>query len=150
MFQKCCCLPSAEGDRRWPDCEVRDRLSVDVWHGWQDPWRHFRLTRQQYEVLNAKLTEMGPEVDTGLGGATRITQNLKTLICLWYMADQNSFRELDDKFNVAQSTAHDVIIQVLTAICHMAPAYIKWPSRCDKHICAGVFARWTHPLLRAY
>ena len=62
---------------------------------------------------------MGAEVNTGLGGATRIPQNMKTLICLWYMADQNSFRELDDKFNVAQSTARDVVIQVLTAICHM-------------------------------
>ena len=81
--------------------------------------RHFRLTRQHYEVLNAKLTEMGLEVNTGLGGATRIPHNMKTFICLWYMANQNSFRELGDKVNVAQSTAHDVIIQVLTAICHM-------------------------------
>ena len=81
--------------------------------------RHFRLTHQQYEVLNAKLTEMGLEVNTGLGGPTRIPHNIKTLVCLWYMADQNSFRELDDKFIVAQSTAHDGDIQVLTAIYHM-------------------------------
>ena len=59
------------------------------------------------------------------------------------MANHNSFRDLDDKFNVAQSTAHDVVIQVLATICHMAPAYIKWPSICHKQICAGVFARWT-------
>ena len=32
---------------------------------------------------------------------------------------------------------------VLTAICHMTPAYVNWPSLCDKHMCAGVFARWT-------
>ena len=64
------------------------------------------------------------------------------------MANQNSFRELGDQFNVAQS--RDVVIQVLTAICNMAPADIKLPSLCDKHICAGVFARWTHPLLKVY
>ena len=106
-------------------------------------WRHFRLTREQYEVLNGKLTKMGGKLNTKLGGPTRISQNIKTLISLWYMANQNSFKEFGDIFNVAQSTAHHVVIQILTAICHTAPAYIKWPSLCDKHICAGVFARWT-------
>ena len=75
---------------------------------------------------------------------------IKTLIFLWYMANQNSFKELGDKFNVAQSTAHDVVIQVLTATCHMVPVYIKGPSLCDKHICAGVFARWTAVLMDRY
>ena len=67
MFQKCCCLPSAERDRSWQDCEVRDRLQVDVAHGWQlgkTLRRHLRLTREQYEVLNGKLTEMGGELNT--------------------------------------------------------------------------------------
>ena len=40
--------------------------------------RHFRLTRQQYEVLNGKLTETGGELNTELGGPTRIPQNIKT------------------------------------------------------------------------
>ena len=101
------------------------------------------MTREQYEVLNGKLTKMGGKLNTELGGPTRISQNIKTLISLWYMANQNSFKEFGDIFNVAQSTAHYVVIQILTAICHTAPAYIKWPSLCDKHICAGVFARWT-------
>ena len=101
------------------------------------------MTREQYEVLNGKLTEMGGKLNTALGGPTRISQNIKTLIFLWYMANQNSFKEFGDKFNVAQSTAHYAVIQVLTALCHMVPVYIKGPSLCDKHICAGVFARWT-------
>ena len=66
------------------------------------------------------------------------------------MANQNSFREMGDKFNVAQSTAHDAVIEVLTATCHMVPVYIKGPSLCDKHICAGVFARWTAVLMDRY
>ena len=93
------------------------------------------MTREQYEVLNGKLTEMGGKLNTALGGPTRISQNIKTLIFLWYMANQNSFRELGDTFNVAQSTTHDVVIQVLTAICHMAPAYMKWPSLSQTHLC---------------
>ena len=36
-----------------------------------------------------------------------------------------------------------MVMHVLAAICHMVPAYIKWPSICHKHICAGIFARWT-------
>ena len=105
--------------------------------------RHFRLTRQQYEDLNSRLTQMGPGVNTSIGGATRIPQDIKTLICLWYMANQNSFRELGDKFNIAQSAAHTIVIQGLSAICQIAPAFIKWPSECDKRNSARVFARWT-------
>ena len=38
--------------------------------------------RHSTEVLNDKLTEiMGAEVNTELGGPTRITQHIKTLIC---------------------------------------------------------------------
>ena len=84
------------------------------------------LTREQYEVLNEKLIQiMGVEVNSELGGPTRIPQTMKTLVFLWYMANQNSFREMGDKFNIAQSTTHDVVIQVLGAICQMAPSYIK-------------------------
>ena len=93
------------------------------------------MTCQQYEVLNGKLTETGGELNIELGGPTRIPQNFKTLIFLWYMANQNSFRELGDIFQVAQSTAHDVVIQVLTAICHTAPAYMKWPSLSQTNLC---------------
>ena len=97
--------------------------------------RHFRLTREQYEVLNEKLIQiMGVEVNSELGGSTRIPQTMKPLVFLWYMANQNSFREMGDKFNSAQSTAHDVVIQVLGAICQMAPSYIKWPTACEKLI----------------
>ena len=32
-----------------------------------------------------------------------------------YMANQNSFKELADKFNVGQSTAHDVVIRASAA-----------------------------------
>ena len=75
--------------------------------------RHFRLIRQQYEVLNGKLTEMGGELNTELGGPTRIPQNIKTFSFLWYMANQNCFRELGEKCQVAQSTAHDVVTRVV-------------------------------------
>ena len=38
--------------------------------------------RHSSEVLNDKLTEiMGAKVNTELGGPTRITQHIKTLIC---------------------------------------------------------------------
>ena len=74
--------------------------------------KYFRLTRQQYEVLNDKLTETGGELNSELGCPARIPQNIKTPIFLWYMANQNSLRELGEKCQVAQSTAHDVVMVV--------------------------------------
>ena len=94
-------------------------------------WHNSRLTQEQYEVLNDKLTEiMGAEMNTELGGPTRIPEHIRTLMFFLYMANQNSFRELDDIFTLHKSTAYDVVIQVLAAICHMALSYIKWPNLC--------------------
>ena len=98
--------------------------------------RHFRLTRQQYEVLNGKLTETGGELNSELGGLTRMPQNFKTLIFLWYMANQNSFRELGDIFHVAQSTAHNCDMSHGTSLHEMAK------SVTNKFV-QVFFARWT-------
>ena len=60
---------------------------------------------------------------------------------LWYMANTNTLRELLDKFNVAQSTAHGVVMKALEATCQMAAIHIHWPSVCEKVTRAVVFNR---------
>ena len=60
------------------------------------------------------------------------------LMFLWYMANTNTFRELSDKFNVAHSTAHGVVMKALEAMCQMVARHIHWPSVCEKGISTGV------------
>ena len=65
--------------------------------------RHLRLNREQFELLNRTLGELGmDEAPTAIGGGKRIPLERKKLLFLWYMANNNSFRELSDKFNVSK------------------------------------------------
>ena len=104
--------------------------------------RHIRLTRKQFEDLTVQLGGMGLEPSPiELGGSTRIRLEVKVLMFLWYMGNQNSFREISDKFNVSQGTAHETIISVLDMICQLSAQYIKWPNRCERQVSAAVFSR---------
>ena len=60
---------------------------------------------------------------------------------LWYMANHNSFREIGDKFNVAQSTAHETIVRIIQHISRLASQYIQWPNQHNKETNARVFKR---------
>ncbi|MEQ2191720.1 hypothetical protein XENOCAPTIV_001665 [Xenoophorus captivus] len=66
----------------------------------------------------------------------------QVLMFLWYMANQNSFREISDKCDVPHSSAHRIILVVLNTICTMEPTFISWPDVCKTatsvafhHIC---------------
>ena len=104
--------------------------------------RHLRLTRQQFDVLNEKLGELGMS-ETGMekGGRKRIPLEHKTLMFLWYMANTNSFREIGDKFNVCEAAAHCTINTALEKVCEISPQYICWPDDGEKMNSVGVFNR---------
>lgn len=63
----------------------------------------------------------------------------KVLMFLWYMANQNNFREMSDKFDVSQSSAHRIILEVLNIICTMGLTFISWPNTCEKAASAAAF-----------
>lgn len=60
---------------------------------------------------------------------------------LWYMGNQNSFREISDKFNVCRSTAHATITQVLTVMSGIGHRFVSWPRTCEKRMSSTVFQR---------
>ena len=100
--------------------------------------RHFRLTRPQFDELVEVLFR-----DDTAPKNQRISKERKVLLFLWYMANQNSFRELADKFNISQSRAHDILVELLNRVCGAASEYIKWPNDCERATIAGVFMRLT-------
>lgn len=101
--------------------------------------RHIRLSREQLDGFNRKLGEMGVGDSNALG----VELEIKSLIFLWYMANNNSFRELSDKFNVAQSTAHSIVVQILNCMSNFANEFIRWPTTCEKQASAAIFWRLT-------
>ncbi|KAK0138924.1 putative nuclease HARBI1 [Merluccius polli] len=58
---------------------------------------------------------------------------------LWYLANQNSFRELSDKFDVSQSSAHRCVVEVLQTLYTMVPTFINWFTECEKLSVSAAF-----------
>uniref|UniRef100_A0A8C6MEF6 DDE Tnp4 domain-containing protein n=1 Tax=Nothobranchius furzeri TaxID=105023 RepID=A0A8C6MEF6_NOTFU len=102
--------------------------------------RHFRVTRPQFEYLTMKLHEngVGREHHQGL---LPVPVTKKVLMFLWYMANQNSFREMSDKFDVSQSAAHQIIVDVLKILCTLGSNFVSWPNACEKATSALAFQR---------
>uniref|UniRef100_A0A3B3TB02 DDE Tnp4 domain-containing protein n=1 Tax=Paramormyrops kingsleyae TaxID=1676925 RepID=A0A3B3TB02_9TELE len=86
------------------------------------------MDRTQFGYLLTKLQE---------NGLSREHSHGKTK----YMANQNSFRELSDKFNLSVSSAHRTVLQVLTILSRIGPTFISWPNGCEKGASAAAFQR---------
>uniref|UniRef100_A0A3B3SZE8 Uncharacterized protein n=1 Tax=Paramormyrops kingsleyae TaxID=1676925 RepID=A0A3B3SZE8_9TELE len=102
--------------------------------------RHFRMDRTQFEYLLTKLKENGLSRDHS-HGKTQVPATNKLLLFLWYIANQNSFRELSEKFNLSVSSAHQTVLQVLTILSRIGPTFILWPNGCEKGASAAAFQR---------
>ncbi len=69
--------------------------------------KHLQFTRTQFEHYVELLRQQGLDEELGTGdGPERITLIQKVVLFLWYMANQNSVREIADKFNLSQGGAH--------------------------------------------
>ena len=91
--------------------------------------RHIRFDLAQFSTFVGYLIEMGhDETDLSFGGKPRISIQKKGLVFLWYMANNNSFREMSDKFNITQSSVYRIIKRILNDITYISSKYIKWPT----------------------
>ncbi|KAJ8275867.1 hypothetical protein COCON_G00076190 [Conger conger] len=102
--------------------------------------RHFRVTKPQFEYLQMKLQENGIKKEHSQG-LPPVPVTKKVLMFLWYMANQNSFREISDRFDVSQSSAHRIILEVLHIMSTMGQTFISWPNTCEKAASAAAFHR---------
>jgi len=60
---------------------------------------------------------------------------------LWYMANQCSFRQIGDRFNVTRSAAHSIIMMMLTKLSECGQGTISWPNEQEKVAIAHSFQR---------
>ncbi|KAB0802148.1 hypothetical protein PPYR_04334 [Photinus pyralis] len=81
--------------------------------------------------------------------APRSTNNMGTsaekcvLICLWYMANTESFRQISDRFDVALSTAHIILVNVIHYLVSLRTEFIKWPNNEEKRLISQEFCKKT-------
>lgn len=97
-------------------------------------YRHTRLTPAQFEYFTHRLLQQG--LSDGKVPATK-----KGLLFLWYLANQNSFREMSDKFDLSQGAAHNAMIEVLDCLCSLSSEFLRWPNDCEKRASAFSFQR---------
>lgn len=102
---------------------------------------HMRLTREQFNHFVDQLKRSGLSDDQQPGGFSQPPVVQKALVFLWYMGNQNSFREISDKFNVSRGSAHNIVLEVLEVTCSLAHMYITLPTDCDKGVISAVFYR---------
>lgn len=102
--------------------------------------RHLPVTKPQFEYVMMKLQDNGIQKPHSKG-LPPVPATKKVLMFLRYMANQNSFREMSDKFDVSQSTAHRIILQALNIMCTIGSSFISWPKTCEKAASAAAFHR---------
>ena len=101
--------------------------------------RHMRLNHDQYDRFVRFLDAHGH--GNNEHNIQRIPVERKALVFLWYMANQNSFREISDKFNIGQGSAHRIVADVLRDISHFSTQCIKWPNELEKAASSREFLR---------
>uniref|UniRef100_A0A8C5G485 DDE Tnp4 domain-containing protein n=1 Tax=Gouania willdenowi TaxID=441366 RepID=A0A8C5G485_GOUWI len=102
--------------------------------------QHFRVTKPQFEYLAMKLQHNGFE-NQNIQGVCPVPVKKKVLMLLWYMANQHSFREMSDKFDVSLSSAHRIILQALSIMSTIGTSFISWPDSSGRAESAAAFQR---------
>ncbi|XP_029158971.1 putative nuclease HARBI1 [Nylanderia fulva] len=91
---------------------------------------HFRLTRGSFEVVRSAV---GPMLESNYnnGGHPNVSLEKAILSTLWLLANQDSFREVSNLFNLSPSTVHKVFYDVCNALCNMINEHLYWPNQTE-------------------
>lgn len=95
----------------------------------------------QFDYFSQKLEETGMGDVHYCGGPQNMPTVKNIVMFLWYLANENSFRELSDKFDISQGPAHKAFMEVLEITCLLASSFITWLTEYEKQISAAVFRR---------
>ena len=99
---------------------------------------HFRLGRATFETLLDKLIPaLEPE---DVRGKEAITPRKQLLIYMWYLANQDSMREISHLFDVAESSVNKVLKKVARAVVSLKDLFLIWPDADSQQDIAQSFA----------
>ncbi|KAF2893363.1 hypothetical protein ILUMI_12810 [Ignelater luminosus] len=67
-------------------------------------------------------------VPDSTGGREKISAKKLFLLVIWYLSNQESFREVADRFNVTFSSAHRYLKRILKFLLSIKSSVIKWSN----------------------
>ena len=91
---------------------------------------NFRLCRGTFETL-AEMLAGCPELLRGneRGGRPQVDVGKQLLISLWVLGNQESYRSIGERFNVAKSTVFNCLLRVCNALVNnYRQELIRWPT----------------------
>lgn len=94
------------------------RLSLDAFK------LHFGMSRTAVQKLMEKLA---PYMQT-YPHSKKVCLEKRTLLCLWILCNQETFRVIGKRFGMAQGNCHYLFFSVCGSICKMAEELIVWPN----------------------
>src|SRR5580765_2155721 len=71
------------------------------------------------------------ESNNNNGGHPNVPLEKAILSTLWLLANQDSFREVSNLFNLSRSTLHKLFYDVCGALCNMINEYLYWPNQAE-------------------
>ncbi|KAB0800107.1 hypothetical protein PPYR_07987 [Photinus pyralis] len=87
----------------------------------------FRMSRSTaYKIINMfEETSVIPQHTTG---REKITAEKAFLLSVWYLSNQESFRQVSSRFDVTYSSAHRCLIRTVNFLLSIKSDVIRWPS----------------------
>lgn len=73
------------------------------------------------------------------GGRPSISTTKAVLLTLWYLATNDTFTQLEEKFKMTKSCAHKHITKIVSYLVDISPQYITWPSNEEAEEISKVF-----------
>lgn len=93
-------------------------------------FEHMRVTRSCFNFILQKI-EHGLNIRINrmhTGGRPKIGARKMLAIGLWYLANQDSYRQIGETFGVTKSTAHKAAKGVIDELNNLKSTVIQWPS----------------------
>nr|XP_012215711.1 PREDICTED: putative nuclease HARBI1 [Linepithema humile] len=88
---------------------------------------HFRLTRSSFEIVRRAIGLILLP-NNNEGGHPNVPLEKAILSTLWLLANQDSFREVSNLFDLSSSTTHKIFLDVCSALCSIVNKYLHWPN----------------------
>lgn len=108
---------------------INDYFEVTVPRYQPDVFRsHFRMTRRTFELL---VHMIGPSEHIPKGnsfGRPAVDPRKQIAMSLWMMANQETHRQIADRFDVSLSSVSRCFRRVCKALVDLLPDLVKWPN----------------------
>ncbi|XP_018578669.1 putative nuclease HARBI1 isoform X2 [Anoplophora glabripennis] len=92
---------------------------------------HFRMNKKTANKM-IEMLEQSNYIPRHSDGREKVSAKRAFLLALWYLSNDETFRQISDRFNVSFSSAHRCLNRVLNFLISIKSQIIKWPNTTDE------------------